>query len=125
MNGRVCHCNRRYKTSRGRIVLGANRRMRTHLGVGESTVGRYVHRANRPWGESSSVWAKRPWGEKYSGRSVWKPCLSCHDILPWHFSRCRLTTRLNYKFNSLVDLYSPYSNVVRETVLFTGCLTKE
>ena len=32
---------------------GESFRMRTHLGMGESTMGRYVHRANRLGGEST------------------------------------------------------------------------
>ena len=60
------------ESTMGRIVHRANRPGANRLG-GESTMGRIDHRANRPGGESSSVWAKRPWGEKYIGRNVWKP----------------------------------------------------
>ena len=36
-------------------------------------IGRIAYGVNRPWGESSNVWAKRPWGETYSGRNVLLP----------------------------------------------------
>jgi len=60
------------RTVHGRIDNGANRPGANRLG-GELTMGRIVRRANRPWGESSSVWAKRPWGETQSGRNVLLP----------------------------------------------------
>jgi len=56
----------------GRIVFGAN-----HL-WGESSVGRDVHGAKRPWakrlwGEMSFHEAKCPWGEMSVGRKVLTP----------------------------------------------------
>ena len=40
---------------------GESSRIQTHLGVGESTIGRIV------------IGAIRPWGERYSGRNVLLP----------------------------------------------------
>ena len=74
----VSHCN---SNSRHKNVVGANRpwgkssQIHNHLDVGESSMGRIDHRANRLWGETSMgrivYGAKRPWGESTMGRIVY------------------------------------------------------
>ena len=54
-------------------LRGVNRLWGDHPWGDSSSVGRNVHEAKRPWGETSIHGAKRPWGELSMGQKVYKP----------------------------------------------------